>query len=261
MKVRCDYLRITGLSAIANITIQFENKDLQFRPRDSTNQAVVNLFGRITSMTRRPISTFEPRLEVNVPQEMMQSHYTQIYQQSVPLPAGQYRLNIVAKDTISGSVNVYEAQLNVPYFDDDKLSASSLILADTIEKLPAKQGGGTMFAIGDDKVRPRAGSSFSRSEKMGIYLQVYNFAPDAATQKPAGTVYYEIDVADSGERVLAVVQDVGSTANASPSQVALEKLLPLSTLAPGGYIVKVFATDARSNQTVQRQENFTVTAE
>jgi hypothetical protein len=178
----------------------------------------------------------------------------------VPLLPGRYHLNIVAKDVLSGNTNVFEMALDVPQFEEGKLSASSLILADAIEKLPAKSGG-SMFTIGDDKVRPRLGNSFRRGEKMGVYLQLYNFTPDAATQKPVGTVNYEVDVAGSGERVLVVVQDVGSIANASASQVTLEKLLPLSTLAPGSYTLKVTATDARSSQTVQCQENFTVTTE
>jgi GWxTD domain-containing protein len=256
MQVRCDYYRGVGSSVMVNITIQFEDKDLQVQIQNGVNRATVNLFGRVTSMTRRPIATFEPTLEVDAPTEGAR----QVYQQSVPLLPGRYHLNIVAKDIQSGNTNVYESALDVPHFDEFKLMASSLVLADAIEKLPAKSTG-SMFAIGDDMVRPRLGNSFGRGDKMGVYLQLYNFTPDAATQKPVGTVEYEVDAAGSGERVLSVVQDVGSLANASASQVTIEKLLPLNTLAPGNYTLKVTATDARSTQTVQRLQNFTVTAE
>jgi hypothetical protein len=246
MRVRSDYFRGPGSSVMVNITIQFE-----------VNRATVNLFGRITSMTRRPITTFEPTLEVDASTDRAK----QVFQQSVPLLPGRYHLNIVAKDVMSGNTNVSESAIEVPHFDEFKLIASSLILADPIEKLPARQNGGSMFAIGDDKVRPRVGGIFSSAEKMGIYLQAYNFTADAGTQKPAGSAEFEVDKAGSGERIMDVSQDIAATPNASASQVTIEKLFPLTSLAPGGYTLKVTVTDARSSQTVQRQENFTVRAE
>src|ERR1700744_4211576 len=180
MLVRVDYVRVTDSSVIANITIQFENKDLQFQKKDGVEYAHVNLFGRVSSMTRRPITTFERSLEVPVPPEMLQKYQQQreIYQESVPLAPNRYKLNIVAKDTVAGNQNVYEVALDVPHYDEDKLASSSLILADMIEKLPTQSIGGGMFSIGDMKVRPRLGDKFKQDEKLGIYLQVYNFGVD-----------------------------------------------------------------------------------
>jgi hypothetical protein len=191
---------------------------------------------------------------------MLQKYAQQrsIYQQSVPLAPNRYRLNIVAKDTVSGNMNNYEVALDVPHFDEDKLASSSLILADTIEKLPTKSIGGGMFSIGDTKVRPRLGDKFTKDEKMGIYLQVYNFGPDEKTQKPSGSIQYEIAKAGSNEKVMEFSEDVGTIANASASQVTIEKLLPLKALAPGTYTLKVKVVDSKRNQTLQQQANFTV---
>ena len=36
-------------------------------------------------------------------------------------------------------------------------------------------------------------STFKRNEKLGIYIQLYNFEVDEKTKKPNGTVEYEID--------------------------------------------------------------------
>ena len=46
MLVRVDYVRITESSVIANITVQFDNKDLQFQLKDGVEKSVVNLLGR-----------------------------------------------------------------------------------------------------------------------------------------------------------------------------------------------------------------------
>jgi len=271
MQARVDYVKVTDYNVLANITIQFENHDLQFQLKDGMQKSEIHLLGRISTMTRRPVTTFEKSLEVAEPPNLFSEFVKNrsIYQQSVPLAPGRYRLNVVAKDVIAGNMNNYEVALDVPHFDDERLASSSLILADSLEKLPTRSIGGAMFAIGDMKVRPRLGDKFLRctapgkpagcDEKMGIYLQVYNFAPDEKTQKPNGSIEYEIDKAGaSGEKVMSFAEDLTKVPNASANQVTIEKLLPLQSLQPGTYSLKIRAIDRKTNQTLQQQANFTV---
>ena len=56
-------------------------------------------------------------------------------------------------------------------------------------------------------------------------------------------------------------EDAGGIVNTSASQVTIEKVLPLSRLAPGAYTLKVTAIDKNGNQTVQQQANFAVSLE
>lgn len=205
MQVRVDYLRSTGSSTMANISLQFENSDLQFAASDGSEKSRVNLFGRIVTMTRRPVTTFEKTLEIVAAPGLSQAVMQQrsLYQKSVPLAPGRYRVSLVAKDTVGGGFNNYEIAIDVPSFEENKLALSSLIFADKIEKLPAKSiAGGAPFAIGGTRVRPRPGNKFTSAEKLGIYLQAYNFLPEQGTQKPSGSIEYEIDKAGSDERLL-----------------------------------------------------------
>jgi len=260
MQVRIDYVRVTEASVMASITVQFENRDLQFQAKDGVQKANVNLLGRISNMTRRPITTFEYPLSIDAPPDMLQKYTQQrsIYQKTVPLAPGRYHLNIVAKDTVAGNLNNYEVALDVPHFEEEKLASSSLILADTIERLPTKSIGGGMFAIGDSKVRPRIGSKFSKDEKLGVYIQFYNFGPDEKTQKPSGVIEYEIDKAGSNEKIADFTEELNTIPNFSANQVIVEKQVGLSAFAPGNYVIKIKATDRNRNQTVQQQANFTV---
>jgi hypothetical protein len=93
---------------------------------------------------------------------------------------------------------------------------------------------------------------------MGIYLQVYNFGPDEKTQKPSGSIEYEIDKMGTNEKVTDFSEEVTAIRNSSASQVTIEKLLPLSSLPAGTYTLKVKAIDKNRNQTVMQQANFTV---
>ena len=80
----------------------------------------------------------------------------------------------------------------MPRLDSEKVSASTLILADLVEKVPDRSIGTGMFVIGSTKVRPRVDEIFKRDEKLGIYMKVYNLGSDENTHKPVGEVEYEI---------------------------------------------------------------------
>ncbi len=261
IQVRADFMKMTNSTVMAYITIQMEKKDLQFKTTDGVAKGVVNIYARITSMSRRVVNVWEQPVTIEAPAEMLQeaSKGKAIYQNAVPLPPGNYRLNVVAKDVIGGNMNNYEVALAVPRFDDEKLGASTVILADQIEKVPTKNIGSGQFVIGSSKVRPRLSESFAREERMGIYLSLYNFEPDEKTQKPSGTIEYEVVKRDTNEKIFEFTEELASIAGASATQVTVEKLLPLKSLVPGQYTLKMKVTDKKRNQTLTPTANFTVT--
>jgi GWxTD domain-containing protein len=261
MKVRVDYFPITDASVLTYITLQFENKDLEFKLKDGVQKAHVNIYGRITTMTRRiAVSPFEDTVTIDAPTEYLQEYSKRrsIYQKTVPLPPGTFRLNVVAKDG-GGNMNNYEMALQVPRMDPEKIVHSTLILADVIEKVPARSIGTGMFVIGGTKVRPRVDEIFKREEKLGIYMKVYNLGSDEITHKPAGEVEYEIVKKGSNERIATLKEDLAQLPDASANQVTLEKFLNLNGLAPGQYTVRLKITDKAKNQILTPSADFTVT--
>jgi GWxTD domain-containing protein len=260
LKLRADYIPLTESTVLTSITVQFDNKDLNFQAKEGVQKAVVNVYGRITTMSRRVVQVFEEAVTVDSPPSMLQEFTKRqsIYQKSIPLKPGMYRLNVVAKDVIGGNMNNYEVALQVPYVDSDKLGASSLILADMIEKVPTKSIGAGQFVIGDSKVRPRLNDTFKREEKMGIYIQFFNFAQDEKTHKPVGQIEYEVVKNGTNEKIFNFTEDVSSIAGTS-TQITIEKLLPLKNLAPGQYTIRLKVTDKTRNQTLTPSAQFTVT--
>lgn len=260
MKVHVDYIPITPSSIFAAITIQFDRKDLQFSNKEGVSKAVVNLYARISNMARRTVNVFEDVVAVEVPPELLQQaiNGASVYQKVVPLPPGKYRLNVVAKDVTGGNMTTYETALDVPHMNEDQLASSSLILADLLEKVPTKSIGTGQFVIGASKVRPRVGETFKRDEKLGIYCQFYNFEPDEKTKKPNGTVEYEIVKNGSNQKVFEYTEDVNSL-EGSASQITVQKLLPLKSLEPGSYTLRLKVQDKVRNQTLTPTATFTVT--
>jgi GWxTD domain-containing protein len=261
MRVRADYVRVTDSTVLTPITIYFEKKDLQYKTKDNYARATVNIFGRITSMSRRVITTFEEPVTVETAAELLNKTMTgaAVYQKIIPLAPGMYRLNIVAKDVVGGTMTNYEMALNVPHFDEEKLGSSSLILADLIEKVPTRSIGAGQFVLGDSKVRPRMTDTFSRAEKLGIYQQFYNFAADEKTNKPNASIEYSVTKDGTNEKVFDYTEDVATLPGASAQQVTVEKVLSLEKLTPGQYTIRLKVTDKTRNQVLTPAATFTVT--
>jgi len=148
-------------------------------------------------------------------------------------------------------------RLAVPPFDDDKLQASTLILADEIAPVASKDIGLGMFVIGSVKVRPKLDHSFSANQPIGLYFQVYNLKIDDQTHKNNASV--QIDIFQGSQSIKHVVQN-SEQLHQSGEQMTVQESVPPQTLPPGKYRIEIKTTDAVSNQSISRSADFTVTA-
>jgi GWxTD domain-containing protein len=262
MMVRADYIRVTDSTVLTSIAIQFKNSDLQYSTKDTAAKATINIYGRVSSLTRKPVNWFEDTVTAQFPAEMLQKAMSgsQIYSKTIPLAPGTYRLNVVAKDTVGNTMNSYEMALNVPHYDEDQLGASSVILADEIERVPTKSIGAGPFVIRSSKVRPRVNDTFKQDETMGIYAELYNFGMDKKTNKPEGTVEYDVVNTADNKTVLSQTEDLSNIPNSSAFIVTVEKKLPLKSLPPGKYTLRLKVTDKLRGTTLNPSAPFTVTS-
>jgi len=254
---RTDFMKVTNDTVLVPITVQVSNGQLNFQAKDGIHSATMNVFGRVSTLTGRVVQTFEDPVSKDFPDSLFQQSLKlqSIYQKAVPLRPGLYRLDIVIKDVQSGNVGVINTRLAVPRYADEKLDASSLILADQLEHVPAKQIGTGQFVLGSTKVRPRLDSNFATSDRMGIYLQVYNLKADDKTHKSNAT--FQFTVKKGAEQILQF-KETSEEMKQTGDQVTIERWLPLASLAPGKYSIEINATDGIANQSISKTAEFTV---
>jgi len=255
---RFDFMRVAGDTVLVPITLQIPNNQMSFQSKDGVHTATLNLFARVSSLSGRTVQTFEDTIRRDFPDSLLQASLrsASIYQKAVPLRPGLYRLDVVIKDTTSNNVGVVNTRLAVPPFDDDKLQASTLILADEISAVASKDIGVGMFVIGSTKVRPKLDQSFTPSQPMGIYLQLYNLKIDDKTHKNNASIDFEIF---QGNQSIKHVVQTSEQLHQSGEQLTVQESVPLQNLPPGKYRIDIKATDALANQTVSRTSDFTVT--
>jgi GWxTD domain-containing protein len=283
MQVRADYIPVTDSTVVTNVTVQFDRKDLQYKEKEGLATATVEVSGRITTVTRKFVTSFDELVNPDpVPTEYLEqaARGPNIFQKNIPLKPGMYRLDVTAKDMNSGNTHVTEMKLDVPRLDDDHLMASSLILADIMEPVDKHSINlKDAFIIGNSKVRPLMDGAdgrpdFRRDQKIGVYVQLYNFQPDMITtpegltklseKKADGVVKYEIlkNVPGSPAQQVAAfdeeVSDIIKANHGGAAEVVVEKFINLSGFDPGQYTLKMTVVDRKRNQTVAQSAPFTV---
>jgi len=253
--VRTDYIRVTEESVLTPITVQTSNRDLQFENKEGVMHSVMDIYGQVSSLGGKMVSTFEDAVAMDVPENDFQRYVDRksVYQKVLPLRPGRYKLSVVVKDDLNGHMGSIELGIQVPRFDEEQLANSSLILADLIQPLPTSQVGTGPFVIGGTKVRPSVNQQFTREQNLGIYMQVYNLGLDPQTHKPSADIQYEI--MKDGKSLLSQTEDAAKLKNAS-QQITLQKTMPLKALQPGKYTVQIKVTDNVKKQTVSPTVTF-----
>jgi GWxTD domain-containing protein len=263
--VRADFVRVTGDTVLVPVTVQVKNRDVTFQNKDGVQRGTVNVFGRVTTLTGKIAQTFEDTVQVDVPAELLPkvTENSSVYWKALPLRPGRYRFDIVVKDVNGDRVGTWSKGVIVPEYNDDKLSASSLIVADLMEPVAAKNVGTGNFVIGSMKVRPRVPSAdgkpvvFKRNQKMNFWMQVYNLGVDDKTHKPSATVEYDVVNAATNKPVVHTVESTEQMGNIG-DQVTLQKTLSAANLDPGVYRIQIKVDDKISKQTVGPSATFAV---
>jgi GWxTD domain-containing protein len=263
--VRADFVRVTGDTVLVPVTVQVKNRDVTFQNKDGVQRGTVNIFGRVTTLTGKIAQTFEDTVQVDVPAELLPkvTENSSVYWKALPLRPGRYRFDIVVKDVNGDRVGTWSKGVIVPEYNDDKLSASSLIVADLMEPVAAKNVGSGNFVIGSMKVRPRVPSAdgkpvvFKRNQKLNFWMQVYNLGVDDKTHKASATVEYDVVNAATNKPVVRTIESTDQMGNIG-DQVTLQKTLSAANLDPGVYRIQIKVDDKISKQTVDPSATFAV---
>src|SRR5271167_1250860 len=263
--VLVDFVKVTGETVLVPFTVQLKNREITFVNKDGVQRGVVNIFGRVTTLSGHIAQTFEDTVQADIPAELLAKavESSQVYWKAIPLRPGRYRVDIVVKDVNGDRVGTWSKGVQVPDFADDRLEASSLIVADLMEPVAAKNVGTGNFVIGATKVRPRVPPSdgkpmvFKRDQKLNFWMQVYNLEVDGKTHKASATFEYDVVDIATNKPVIQKVESTDTMGNVG-EQVTLQKSIASANLQPGVYRIDIKVNDNVSKQTIDPSATFAV---
>ncbi|RRA49895.1 GWxTD domain-containing protein [Acidipila sp. EB88] len=264
--VRTDYVKVTDDTVLMPITIQIKNRDITFQTKDGVSKGEVHIIGRVSTITDKIVQTFEDTVEVPVPSELLPKlmNNSQLYWKAMPLRPGRYRIDIAIKDVNNADhIGTWAQGVVVPRYDDDRLSASSLILAAKMEKVASKEIGTGNFIIGNTKLLPTVTANqtqpaiFHQNQNLNFWMQVYNLGINQDSKKNGAMIDYSIINLADGKTIFNT-QESSATLGASSDQITLAKTVPLSSVPVGKYSVKVSVNDGVTKQEIAQTAPFSV---
>ena len=264
--VRTDFVRVTSGTVLVPITLQVKNRDVTFVTKDGVSKGVVNILGKVTTLTHKTVQTFEDTVEIEQPAELLEKSLDRksIYWKAIPLLPGLYRLDIAIKDVSNPDhLGYYGKSLNVPIYHDEKLGTSSLILADQMYAVSSHEIGAGNCVIGNTHICPRVTANaatpvnFKRNQELNFWMQVYNLGINDQTKSNEAKVTYQIIDSATNTVVFEKVQDSKDFGEHS-DQLTVEKSLPIAGLQPGKYKVTIKINDTISKQEIAQSAPFVV---
>ena len=265
--VRTDFVKVTGDTVLVPITIQLKYRDITFANKDGVQRGTVNIFMRVSTLTGKVVQTQEEPVQVDVPAELLPrtAENSAVYWKALPLRPGRYKVEIAVKDVNGDRKGLWSRGIVVPEYSDDKLSTSSLIVADVMEPVPTKDVSTGQFVIGLNKIRPRVAPAdgkpalFRRSRdlKVNFWMQVYNLGVDDKTHKPSATFEYDIVNIATNKPVVQKTESTDTMGNIG-EQVTLQKSIAAANLQPGVYRIDIKVNDNISKQTIDPSATFAV---
>ena len=264
--VRTDFVKVTENTVLVPVTVQIKNRDITFVTKNGVSKGVVNILGKVTTLTHKTVQTFEDTVEVEQPSELLEKSLDRqsVYWKAMPLLPGLYRLDIAIKDVNNPDhVGIYGSALNVPTFHDEKLATSTLILADQMYAVSSHDIGAGNCVIGNTHICPRVSPNaatpvhFKRTQQLNFWMQVYNLQIDDATKSNQASVSYQIT--DTAANTVVLDKQLESKdLGAHSDQLTVEKSLPMAGLQPGKYKVTIKINDGISKQEIAQSAPFVV---
>jgi GWxTD domain-containing protein len=251
-----NYFRQSDNRVLAVLTVQTDNDQLSFTNSGGIETARLNIFGRVITLASRPVGKFEDSVTTTATAEELSTTRTRksAYARAFVLSPGRYRVDVIVRDTQSGAAGLKQVGFFVPEFPEDRLSASSVVLAAKLENMESGAAVGP-FVIGTTKVIPNLSRVFKRNQPIGVYLQIYNAAIDQTTLRPAADAEYVL--LKNGKEISKQTEDWREI-NDAGQRLTLSRLIDSRSLEPGEYQIQIRIRDHVSGQTIAPSATFTV---
>lgn len=246
--LRFHIFRYSADKVLCPLTIEISNNNLTFEQSGhEPPRAKVHIYGRVQDLGHHTVYEFE---------DILYSKYTNnpntksLYQKLIPLRPGHYKVNLVLKDTRSGSISNLTSGLIIPR-PSPNLSLSSILLARKVMgAAPGEYPPDPFVTPGGLKIYPAVDGEFQTGEPIGIYMEVYNFETDGSSSLPDIRIGYKVQEKSTG-RVYPEGTIPPHAIATLEKKISVAYLLDRLEIPAGEYLLSLTVTDRISGEKVE----------
>lgn len=237
------------------VTIVVPLKHLDYVREGDLYRSSIDVYGQVSSISGRVIHVFEETIgsQRELGEAAGSADQKSMYQKSLQLPPGRYKLDVILHDANSEKVGTRSVGIILPKVSSDDLTISSVVLADRIE-LQVERNQASPF--GPAKVFPNVSGVFLPDQTLLLFFQLSNFKIDPSSQ--SGYLLSTAELLQGSEKLLSEQFTIDNTNAENRDRLHLVHTFELAGLKPGEYEVVLEILDQISEQSLQRRIPFNI---
>jgi VWFA-related protein len=178
------------------------------------------------------------------------------YRQDMQLYAGNYTVDLIVRDRLSGKVAAKQEKLVLP-FDDSAFSATEAVLSRHADSFKQTATNGDVFSEGNVLIRPSPSREFHQTDNLIVFFKLYNAAVARETGKPL--VRVTVTLMKDGQRVSRPMDYQLTDASTDPvPTLTFAKYIKLTGLAPGRYSAVIESRDIAQQKVLKQEAWFVI---
>ena len=178
------------------------------------------------------------------------------YRQDMQLYAGNYTVDLIVRDRLSGRVAAKQESLVLPRNDSD-FSATEAVLSRHAEPSNQTAGNGDVFSEGNIRIRPSPSREFHPTDNLIIFFKLYNAALAGETGKPLVRVTVTL-IKDGRQATRPVDYQLIEPATEPVLHLTFAKYIKLPGLPPGKYSAVIESRDMVKQKVVKQEAWFII---
>jgi len=238
---------IRDKSGIFFVHYLIEPKKLSIEHYENKFYTDLKIDGKISDLKGNTIFQFERKIPIEFNEEQLNKIKAKLFsfQDVFPLIGGNYKFNLLLKNTISKEFTSLEKDITIP--EASNLQMSSLTLANKINKDSEYKGKNKAFLIENVQLVPSPRNDFSPMENLYLFFQLYGLDEDL---KENG--YLEYSIFKDSTKVYSLIKNIKEYTDKTNF---LEEF-SLANLSAANYKIKVSLFNKNKDEILFEQSNF-----
>jgi VWFA-related protein len=254
LSMELNWFRSTEYNYVVPLSFEIPPSALRFERKGDQQRLQLEVLAVIRAEGQeRILSRMGGNFDVSLTKEQYESIVNDkvFYRQDVELGTGNYTVDLMVRDRVSGKSAAKRQQLVLPAAGPDFYDTDA-VLSRHAEPLKAKAGNIDVLSEGNVHIRPSSSREFRATDNLIIFFKLYNAAVVRETGKPL--VRVTVTLMKAGQRVTRPVDyELTETSTQPVPGLTFAKYIKLAGLAPGRYSAVIESRDI-AQQKVLKQE-------
>ncbi len=204
---------------------------------------------QVSDTEGKTVFQYQKNYPLNFTKEQVEDIKLKSYsiQDMFPLIAGQYKLNVLLKNTVSKEFTSFEADIFIPPLNS--LLMTFPLLSYKVEENPGFGGQMKPFKSGRFQLHCQPIKTFTQKEELGVFFQLYGLSKELEEEGGIHYIFYKENEEAMTKRVK--INEIEDKTN-------FIQIFPLQGFVPGYYSLKIALVDKEDNEILSQKSDFTI---